>query len=351
MDRIIDQFPADRQAQIRVMLSESLKGVISQMLCKKIGGGRVPALEVLIVTPSVSNLIREAKIFQIPSIMQTSKKHGMVLMNESFADLVKRKVVEPQEAYAKAVDKAGLLASSGRTTSTRRGRPREAALRPEATDARGRHRRRSPRSRMPRAGARAAGLLRAASCSSIRPTPSTRWAGGRSTRGRPAAVRAAKGRDDGQPLPLVAADLGQARSARRTPGPRPRDRLAAALLAGAADPGAAGDGRRCPTAVTSGTGTVAVRVPARRWRARLCAAARARSISTSANRSGAAAAARRARKPWPRWATRGRAGPGRRPGRARALDDRGPHRRRPAAPGARGRRSQWARTCSARRCG
>src|SRR5436309_8644611 len=79
------------------------------MLCKKIGGGRVPVLEVLIVTPSVSNLIREAKIFQIPSIMQTGKKYGMCLMNESFADLVKRKVVDPQEAYAKAVDKPGLL--------------------------------------------------------------------------------------------------------------------------------------------------------------------------------------------------------------------------------------------------
>jgi twitching motility protein PilT len=109
VDRIIDQFPSDRQGQIRVMLSESLKGVISQMLCKKIGGGRVPVLEVLIGTPSVANLIREAKIFQIPSIMQTGKKYGMCLMNESFADLVKRKVVDPQEAYAKAVDKTGLL--------------------------------------------------------------------------------------------------------------------------------------------------------------------------------------------------------------------------------------------------
>jgi twitching motility protein PilT len=110
VDRIIDQFPADRQGQIRVMLSESLKGVISQMLCKKIGGGRVPVLEVMIGIPSISNLIREAKIFQIPSIIQTGKKYGMCLMNESFTELVKKKIVEPQEAYAKAVDKAGLLA-------------------------------------------------------------------------------------------------------------------------------------------------------------------------------------------------------------------------------------------------
>jgi twitching motility protein PilT len=109
VDRIIDQFPADRQGQIRVMLAESLKGVISQLLCKKIGGGRVPVMEVLISTPSVSNLIREAKIFQVPSIMQTGKKYGMCLMNESITDVVKRKLVDPQEAYAKAMDKANLL--------------------------------------------------------------------------------------------------------------------------------------------------------------------------------------------------------------------------------------------------
>jgi twitching motility protein PilT len=108
VDRIIDQFPADRQEQIRVMLASSLKGVVSQTLCKKIGGGRVPALEVMIATPSVSNLIRESKIFQISSVIQTSKKQGMCLLNESLLDLVKRKVVEPREAYAKAADKSAL---------------------------------------------------------------------------------------------------------------------------------------------------------------------------------------------------------------------------------------------------
>ncbi len=109
VDRIIDQFPADRQGQIRVMLAESLKGVISQLLVKKIGGGRVPALEVLIVTPSISNLIREAKIYQIPSMMQTGKKYGMQQMADAMLDLVKKKLVEPQDAFAKAIDKAGLL--------------------------------------------------------------------------------------------------------------------------------------------------------------------------------------------------------------------------------------------------
>ena len=66
VDRIIDQFPSDRQAQIRIMLSESLRGVIAQTLCRKIGGGRVAALEVLIANGAVSNLIREGKTFQIP---------------------------------------------------------------------------------------------------------------------------------------------------------------------------------------------------------------------------------------------------------------------------------------------
>jgi twitching motility protein PilT len=108
VDRIIDQFPSDRQEQIRVMLASSLKGVISQMLCKKVGGGRVPALEVMISTPPIQNLIREAKVFQINSTIQTSRRQGMCLMNDSLLDLVKRKVVEPREAYAKAVDKAGL---------------------------------------------------------------------------------------------------------------------------------------------------------------------------------------------------------------------------------------------------
>ena len=107
VDRVIDQFPADRQAQIRVMLSESLKGVIAQTLCRRIGGGRVAALEVLIATPAVSNLIREGKTFQIPSIIQVGKAQGMVTLNDALMDLVTRKIVAPDEAYAKAVDKAG----------------------------------------------------------------------------------------------------------------------------------------------------------------------------------------------------------------------------------------------------
>lgn len=105
VDRIIDQFPADRQQQIRVMLSESLRGVIAQTLLPKKGGGRVAALEVLIVTPAISNLIREGKTFQIASSMQTGKSHGMVMLNDALMDLVKKGLVEPRDAYIKAVDK------------------------------------------------------------------------------------------------------------------------------------------------------------------------------------------------------------------------------------------------------
>jgi twitching motility protein PilT len=111
VDRIIDQFPADRQSQIRVMLSESLKGVIAQVLCPRIGGGRVAAKEVLLSIPAIANLIREGKTFQIPSIMQTNKKVGMVTLNDALIELVEQKVVEPKDAYTKSADKTGFAAS------------------------------------------------------------------------------------------------------------------------------------------------------------------------------------------------------------------------------------------------
>jgi twitching motility protein PilT len=109
IDRIIDQYPPEQQAQIRVMLANSLKGVMAQMLCKKIGGGRAAAWEIMFGVPAISNLIREQKIFQIPSIMQTGRKLGMALMNDSLFKLVKDGLVAPEEALAKANDKGGLL--------------------------------------------------------------------------------------------------------------------------------------------------------------------------------------------------------------------------------------------------
>jgi twitching motility protein PilT len=96
VDRLIDQFPADRQEQIRQMLAESLKGVISQTLCRKIGGGRVAAREILLSIPAVANLIREGKTFQIPSIMQTSRRLGMVTLNDALLELVDSGQVEPR---------------------------------------------------------------------------------------------------------------------------------------------------------------------------------------------------------------------------------------------------------------
>jgi twitching motility protein PilT len=105
IDRLIDQFPADRQEQIRVMLAESLKGVVAQTLLKKKGGGRVAALEILLVTPAVANLIREGKTFQVPSLMQTGRGLGMQILNDAMFDLVKSGVVDADEAYARAPSK------------------------------------------------------------------------------------------------------------------------------------------------------------------------------------------------------------------------------------------------------
>jgi twitching motility protein PilT len=105
VDRIIDQFPPDQQEQIRVMLANTLKCVITQALCRRKGKGRVAAFEILYVHSAVANLIRELKTFQLPSIIQTGKKYGMVTMNESLMNLVMDDVIELDEAYNHSVDK------------------------------------------------------------------------------------------------------------------------------------------------------------------------------------------------------------------------------------------------------
>jgi twitching motility protein PilT len=117
VDRIIDQFPADRQGQVRTMLSESLRGVISQTLCKKKGGGRAAALEILLVTAAISNLIREGKAFQIPSLMQTGKGLGMMLMNDSLLTLVQKGLIEPTEALDRSLAKSELKQAMERAGS------------------------------------------------------------------------------------------------------------------------------------------------------------------------------------------------------------------------------------------
>ena len=101
VDRIIDVFPTAQQAQIRTGLSESLRAVISQALLKKAQGGRVAALEIMIGIPAVRNLIRESKIHQIPSVMQTGTQYGMQTLDQVLIELVMKKVVTMEEAMTK----------------------------------------------------------------------------------------------------------------------------------------------------------------------------------------------------------------------------------------------------------
>ncbi len=103
IDRVIDIFPFEEQAHIRTMLSESLKGVVAQQLVPKVdGGGRVPAVEILVNTPSVSNIIREGRNHQLGSVMQTGKNFGMQIMDDSLAELVKSGLITNEEARNRA---------------------------------------------------------------------------------------------------------------------------------------------------------------------------------------------------------------------------------------------------------
>jgi twitching motility protein PilT len=103
VDRIIDVFPPNQQAQVRAMFSESIQAVVTQSLCKKVGGGRIAALEILIGTAAVRNLIREGKVHQIPSTMQTSQGVGMQTMDMALRDLFQK----GQITRGTAVDKSG----------------------------------------------------------------------------------------------------------------------------------------------------------------------------------------------------------------------------------------------------
>jgi twitching motility protein PilT len=106
LDRLLDVFPHDQQEQIRVMVAESLRGVIShQLIPKKDGTGRVLALEILTNTPAVANVIREAKTYMLPGIIQTGKKQGMRLMDDTLIDLYDRGLISAEEAYARAEQK------------------------------------------------------------------------------------------------------------------------------------------------------------------------------------------------------------------------------------------------------
>lgn len=108
VDRIIDSFPGNQQAMIRTMLAESLAAVISQALLKRADGvGRVAAYEIMVVNHAISNLVREGKTFQIPSIIQTARKEGMILMDQHIRELITKRVVNQEEASGYLSDGGG----------------------------------------------------------------------------------------------------------------------------------------------------------------------------------------------------------------------------------------------------
>jgi twitching motility protein PilT len=107
VDRVIEVFPANQQAQIRSTLSDGLRAVVAQVLFKRVDiKGRVPALEILIATPAARNLIREAKTHQIPSVMQTGKRYGMQLLDDAIMDLFNKGRISGDDAYLKANEKS-----------------------------------------------------------------------------------------------------------------------------------------------------------------------------------------------------------------------------------------------------
>ena len=127
--RIIDQFPPNQQEQIRVQIASNLLAVLSQALCKKVGGkGRVAAYEFMVVTPAIANLIRENKTFRINSAIQTGKKYGMKLMDDHLWELYCNNVIDKQEMLdhardpgdldEKAVKRTGLLAAASKGEAT-----------------------------------------------------------------------------------------------------------------------------------------------------------------------------------------------------------------------------------------
>ena len=110
VDRMVEIFPSSQQEQVRSSLADALKAVISQTLFKRRDvKGRCAALEILICTPAVRNLIREGKTYQIPSAMQTGKKYGMQTLDDAIMDFLKKTWISPQDAYTNAVEKAKFL--------------------------------------------------------------------------------------------------------------------------------------------------------------------------------------------------------------------------------------------------
>lgn len=110
MDRIVEVFPANEQAQIRNTLADGIRAVVAQTLFRRTDRkGRIAALEILIATPAVRNLIREGKTFQLPSTIQTGKKYGMQTLDDSIMDLLNKGVISADEAYMKANEKSRFM--------------------------------------------------------------------------------------------------------------------------------------------------------------------------------------------------------------------------------------------------
>ncbi len=109
LDRVLDVFPVDQRDQIRIMVSESLRGIVSQQLVPRLDGtGRVLALEYLVNTPAVSNCIREGKTFMLGGIMQTGKNVGMITMDDSLKELYNQGLVSQEECMSRAADQVGM---------------------------------------------------------------------------------------------------------------------------------------------------------------------------------------------------------------------------------------------------
>jgi twitching motility protein PilT len=107
LDRLLDVFPSDQRDQIRIMVSESLRGIVSQQLVPRAdGSGRAVAMEIMLNSPAIANVIREAKTFMLPGIIQTGKKAGMILMDESVAELYRQGIITAEEAIYRAENKA-----------------------------------------------------------------------------------------------------------------------------------------------------------------------------------------------------------------------------------------------------
>jgi twitching motility protein PilT len=110
VDRIIDQTPPERRAKVQMGLAESLRGIVAQVLLRKAGGGRVAAREVLLNTSAVANLIAEGKTSQLPMVIDSGRKHGMVALNDALVAFVQGGIVDSREVYRQAADQQGLLA-------------------------------------------------------------------------------------------------------------------------------------------------------------------------------------------------------------------------------------------------